>query len=74
MTDFGRRGEIPPPENFDHIEVSNWAVFVAALGILAEACAKTSLRISELNGWAERSVEAIRLRLFSRWRLSARVR
>ena len=67
MTDFGRRGEIPPPEKFDEIEVSRWAVFVAALGILAER-ARSSLRISELNGWAERSVEAIRQRLFSRWR------
>ena len=49
MTDLGRRGEIPPPENFDDIEVSNWAVFVAALGILAER-ARSWLRISELNG------------------------
>ena len=36
MTDFERRGEIPPPKKLDEIEVSNWAVFVAALGILAE--------------------------------------
>ena len=67
MTDLGRRGEIPPPEKLDEIEVSNWAVFVAALGILAER-ARSWLRISELSGRAERSVEAIRQRLFSRWR------
>ena len=34
------------------------------LGILAER-ARSWLRISELNGWAERLVEAIRQRLFS---------
>src|SRR6185295_9472409 len=65
MTDLGRRGEIPPPDRLDEIEVSNWAVFVAALRILAER-ARSWLRISEQSGRAERSVEAIRLRLFSR--------
>ena len=64
MTDLARPGGIPPAENFDHIEVSRWAVFIAALGILAER-ARSWLRISELNGSAERSVEAIRQRLFS---------
>jgi len=67
MTDFGRRGEVLPPEKLDEIEVSNWAIFVAALGILAER-ARARLRISELIGSAERLVEAIRRRLFSRWR------
>jgi PrtD family type I secretion system ABC transporter len=67
MTDFARREEIPPPESFDHIEVSRWAVFIAALRILAER-ARSRLRISALNKWAERMVEAIRQRLFSRWR------
>ena len=66
MTDLGRRREISPPDRLDEIEVSNWAVFVAALGILAER-ARSWLRISELSGRAERSVEAIRLSLFSRW-------
>jgi PrtD family type I secretion system ABC transporter len=58
MTDSERRGNIPPPKKLDEIEVSNWAVFVAALGILAE---RARLR-------AERLVETIRQRLFSRWR------
>ena len=58
MTDSERRVEIPPPKKLDEIEVSNWAVFVAALGILAE---RARLR-------AERLVETIRQRLFSRWR------
>jgi ATP-binding cassette subfamily C protein len=67
MTDFGRRGEILPPQKLDEIEVSNWAVFVAALGILAERV-RSGLRISDLIRSAERLVEAIRQRLFSRWR------
>ena len=58
MTASERRVEIPPPKKLDEIEVSNWAVFVAALGILAE---RARLR-------AERLVETIRQRLFSRWR------
>src|SRR6202790_5695548 len=59
MTDLGRRGEIPPPRNFDEIEVSNLAVFKAAAGLLAERA-----RL-ELTGWTERTVEAMRRRLFS---------
>ena len=69
MTDLARSGGVPPAENFDHIEVSRWAVFIAALGILAER-ARSWLRISELNGSAERSVEVIRQRLFSGRRLA----
>ena len=67
MTDFGRRAEVLPPQKLDEIEVSNWAVFVAALRILAERV-RSGLRISELIRSAERLVEAIRQRLFSRSR------
>ena len=59
MTEFRRRREIPPPRNFDEIEVSNLAVFKAAAGLLAERA-----RL-ELTGWTERTVEAMRRRLFS---------
>jgi PrtD family type I secretion system ABC transporter len=59
MTISERRGDnIPPPIKLDEIEVSNWAVFVAALGILAERA-----RLC-----CERLVEAIRQRVFSRRR------
>src|ERR1700676_1109387 len=64
MTEFQRRREIPPPRNVDEIEVSNLAVFIAAVGILAER-PRASSRISELTGWAERPAETIRRRLFS---------
>jgi ATP-binding cassette, subfamily C, type I secretion system permease/ATPase len=64
MTDFGRRGELSPPVNLDEIEVSNLAVFIAAVGLLAERARRLS-RISELIGWAGRTVEAMRRRLFS---------
>ncbi|MEH2540887.1 PrtD family type I secretion system ABC transporter [Bradyrhizobium sp. AZCC 1577] len=67
MTDVARRAEILPSEKLDEIDVSNWAVFVAALGILAKR-ARSHLRISELIGSAERLVETIRQRLFPRWR------
>ncbi len=67
MTGFARRVENLPSEKLDEIDVSNWAVFVAALGILAKR-ARSRLRISELIGSAERLVEAIRQRLFPRWR------
>jgi ATP-binding cassette subfamily C protein len=59
MTEFRLRSEIPPPRNFDEIEVSNLAVFKAAAGLLAERA-----RL-ELTGWTERTVEAMRRRLFS---------
>ncbi|MEH2536454.1 hypothetical protein V1278_003231 [Bradyrhizobium sp. AZCC 1577] len=39
-------------------------MFVAALAILAQR-ARSWLRIPEVNGWAERSIEAIRRRCFS---------
>jgi len=64
MTEFRRRREIPPPRNVYEIEVSNLAVFIAAVGILAER-ARASSRLSELTGWTERTVENIRRRLFS---------
>lgn len=64
MTEFQRRREIPPSRNVDEIKVSNLAVFIAAVGILAER-ARALSRISELIGWGERSVETIRRRLFS---------
>lgn len=59
MTDFRQGGEIPPARNFDEIEVSNLAVFKAAAGLLAERA-----RL-ELTSWTERTVEAMRRRLFS---------
>jgi len=59
------REEIPPlRRNVDEIEASNLAVFKAAVGLLAER-ARSLSRISELNGRAERSVDAIRRRVFS---------
>jgi ATP-binding cassette subfamily C protein len=65
MTDFARRGEGSPPLNVDEIEVSRWAVFIAALRLLAER-ARSASHISELTRFGERSVEATRARLFSR--------
>lgn len=59
MTDFGRRGEIPPPDNMENIRVSNLAVVKAAVEL-----ATKRVRV-ELTGWSERTVEALRLRLFS---------
>jgi PrtD family type I secretion system ABC transporter len=54
------RGDIPPPpRNIEEIEVSNLAVFKAAVGLLAERA-----RL-ELTGWTERTIEAMRRRLFS---------
>src|ERR1700726_3068767 len=54
------RGEFPPPrKNVDEIEVSNLAVFKAAVGLLAERAGLG------LTGWTERTVEALRRRLFS---------
>src|SRR6267378_3121244 len=53
------RGEISPRRNIDEIEVSNLAVFEAAAGLLAERA-----RL-QLTSRAERSVEAMRRRLFS---------
>jgi PrtD family type I secretion system ABC transporter len=55
MTDFVRRGEIPPSRNFDEIEVSNFAVFTAAVGLLAEQAQRELVR----------TIEIIRRRLFS---------
>ena len=55
-----RRGELRPPRrNVEEIEVSNLAVIKAAVGLLAERA-----RL-ELTGWTERTVEALRRRLFS---------
>jgi ATP-binding cassette subfamily C protein len=59
MTAFGRRGEIPQPEKFEDIQVSNVAVFKAATGLLVKRA-----RL-ELTGRAERTIEAIRQRLFA---------
>jgi PrtD family type I secretion system ABC transporter len=62
MTEFGRRGEIPPPGSIDEIEVSHLAVFVAAVGLLAE---RARSRTAELIELGKRWVEATRQRLFS---------
>jgi len=64
MTDVRRRSAIPPRRSVDEIDVSKLAAYNAALGRLAER-ARSSSRISELNGRAERSVDAIRRRVFS---------
>ena len=57
MSDFGRRGGVPPhtTRNVAEIEVSNFAVFKAAVGLLVER-AQCEL---------ERTIEIIRRRLFS---------
>ena len=57
MSDFGRRGEVPPTRtrNVAEIEVSGFAVFIAAVGLLAERAQRES----------ERAVEVIRRWLFS---------
>jgi ATP-binding cassette subfamily C protein len=55
MTDIERRRDVPPPGNIEEIQVSNFAVFIAAMGLLTERA----------RDWADRSVEALRRRLFS---------
>src|SRR5262245_50089247 len=59
MTEFRLRGEILPSRDLDEIEVSNFAVFKAAVGLLL---ARARL---ELTGRAEQTVEALRKRVFS---------
>ncbi|WP_024510511.1 type I secretion system permease/ATPase [Bradyrhizobium sp. ARR65] len=59
MTDFARRGGSPPFGSFDHIELSKLAVFKAAVRPLAERARR------ELTNWPERTIEAVRQRLFS---------
>jgi ATP-binding cassette subfamily C protein len=61
MTDFGQRQEIPPPGNFDDIEVSRLQVAVAALGVLAE---RARSRLAELKPVVAGVVEATRRRIF----------
>lgn len=55
MTDFGRRRDLPPPKNVNEIWVSNIAASIAAVKLLAD----------RTSGWANRSIEALRRRLFS---------
>lgn len=55
MSDFGRRGEASPAVKVEEIEVSNFAVFKAAVGLLAER-GKQALTLG---------VETIRRRMFS---------
>jgi PrtD family type I secretion system ABC transporter len=55
MSDFARRGKAPPAMRVEEIEVSNLAVFRAAVGLLAERGQRT------LTHW----VEIIRRRMFS---------
>lgn len=59
MTQFEQRGEIAAPGSFDEIQVSNVAVFKAATRLLADRTR------TKMTGWAERTVESIRRRLFS---------
>jgi ATP-binding cassette, subfamily C, type I secretion system permease/ATPase len=63
MTDLGRRGDASPPANIGEIQVSRWAIFIAALGLLAERARSSSRELTRLG---ERTVEAVRARLFSR--------
>lgn len=67
MTEFARPGESSPPIAIEDIEVSRWAVFVAALGLLAER-ARSSSR--ELTRRTEQSIEFVRARLFAPGRRS----
>jgi ATP-binding cassette, subfamily C, type I secretion system permease/ATPase len=62
MTDFGRRQEAPPLQNFDEIEVSHLQVAIAALRILAE---RARSRLAELDSFVAGALEAIRQRVFS---------
>jgi PrtD family type I secretion system ABC transporter len=55
MNDFGRRGNIPPEIRVEEIEVSNFAVFKAGVGLLAERGQRTLIH------W----IETIRRRMFS---------
>jgi PrtD family type I secretion system ABC transporter len=64
MTDFGRRGEFPPPGYIEDIEVSRMAVFAAAVRILIERM-RLSSRVRQLPETATQLIEAIRLKLFA---------
>lgn len=59
MSNFGRRGELPPNGRVEEIQVSNFAVIKAAVGLLAERGQR------ELSHWFGRIVEIIRRRMFS---------
>jgi ATP-binding cassette subfamily C protein len=71
MTDFARRGELPPSENIEDIEVSRMAVFVAAVRILIERARPLS-RMRQLPETAGQLLETTRRKLFTdRSRLTA---
>jgi PrtD family type I secretion system ABC transporter len=71
MTDFGRRGELPPPGYLEDIEVSRMAVFVAAVGILIERARPLS-RMRQLPETVRQLIETIRRKVFTgRLRLTA---
>src|SRR5260370_17622142 len=61
MTDFGRRGELPPAY-IEDIEVSNMAVFVAAVRFLIE---RARSRVAQLPEAARQLIETIRKKLFT---------
>lgn len=64
MTDFGRRGDLPPPGNIEDIEVSRMAVFVAAVRILAGRVRPLS-RVTQLPERTRQSLETVRRILFA---------
>jgi PrtD family type I secretion system ABC transporter len=59
MSKFGRRGQVPPARRVEEIEVSNFAVLKAAVGLLAVRGQQ------EVSHWFGRTVEIIRRRIFS---------
>ena len=62
MTDFGRRGQLPPPGYIEDIEVSRMAVFVAAVRILIERARPLS-RMRQLLETTRRKLFTDRSRL-----------
>lgn len=61
MTDFGRRGELPPPDNTD-VSVSHLTVFITAVGLVAERIRRHA---AVLAASAERSIELLRRSIFA---------
>ncbi len=64
MTDFGRRGEIPPPGFIEDIEVSRAAVFVAAVQIIFQRASLLLQRLLVPKA-ASQLLEATRQKLFT---------
>lgn len=58
MTDFGRRGDLPPPGYIEDIEVSSMAAFLAAVRLLIERARQLPDAVGQL-------LEMIRRKVFS---------